>query len=384
MCFAFASAICVNMYTEPKIITNTDLTSRSYILYYYNGIRCREYNGNKLGVSISPNSAKSLEERNKLLINLQYEFDKALKSGWCPIKEPQVKVLTIKEAMKDILSSKLSMNYSSTYKRDLQKLYDQFNQFFPKEVLCLEPKDLKLSHIESFLDQFKSSNRHYMNKRSSLSVFFSDMIRKEIMERNLITRTLRAKAKSVLHETFTDNELSKVLEFLKEKYSNLYLCCLLTYGCFLRPHKEVRMLKMAHFYNDFSEIHLSGDENKSGRIRTVFVPSYVTDEIKRRFNGVIDRDSNLFTRELVPYNDDYFKTQWSRAKTEMIKLKLIRSQQTLYSFRHTGAVNVYKKCKDLHVIQKLLGHSDMIVTLNYLRGLGEVNDENLRDVLPEL
>src|SRR5690606_15847754 len=154
--------------------------------------------------------------------------------------------------------SKLLTNYSSTYKRDLQKLFDQFNQFFPKDILSLQPKDLKLSHIEDFLDQFKSSNRHYMNKRGTLSVFFSEMVRKEIIERNPITRTLRAKAKSVLHETFSDSELTNVLEFLKENYSNLHLCCLITYGCFLRPHKEVRMLKMAHFHNNLSEIHLSG------------------------------------------------------------------------------------------------------------------------------
>lgn len=48
----------------------------------------------------------------------------------------------------------------------------------------------------------------------------------------------------------------------------------------------------------------------------------------------------------------------------MLKLGLIEKDQTLYSFRHTAVVNVYKKTKDLHILQQLLQHSNMIVTLN--------------------
>ena len=63
---------------------------------------------------------------------------------------------------------------------------------------------------------------------------------------------------------------------------------------------------------------------------------------------------------------------------------MIKPNQTLYSFRHTAAVNVYHKTKDVHILQQLLGHSDMIVTLIYLRGLGELNSDKLREVMPEL
>ena len=68
----------------------------------------------------------------------------------------------------------------------------------------------------------------------------------------------------------------------------------------------------------------------------------------------------------------------------MLKLKLVLKNHTLYSFRHTAVVNVYRKTKDLHILQQMLQHSNMIVTLNYLRGLGEVNDEQLKNSMPEL
>jgi site-specific recombinase XerD len=49
-----------------------------------------------------------------------------------------------------------------------------------------------------------------------------------------------------------------------------------------------------------------------------------------------------------------------------------------------AAVQVYRKTKDLNILQQLLGHSNMIVTLKYLRGLGEASNDELRNVMPEL
>ena len=223
-----------------------------------------------------------------------------------------------------------------------------------------------------------------MNKRRSLSVFFTGMIKKGYTTINPALDTDRLKVKSVLHEPYTSSELKAILGYLKPHYPNLYLCCLMTYGCLLRPHQEIRLLKKRHFDDNLTRISLSGKENKSGRIRSTFVPQYVKDELDLKLSDALNRDVNIFTLEEVPFNDDYFKTQWSRAKTEMLKIKLIRKGQTIYSFRHSGAIAVYKKTKDIHILQQVLQHSDMAVTLNYLRGLGEVSDERLKDVLPEL
>ena len=46
--------------------------------------------------------------------------------------------------------------------------------------------------------------------------------------------------KQCLHKPFED--VSAVLEDIKSFNENLFLCCLLTYGCLLRPHREIRQL----------------------------------------------------------------------------------------------------------------------------------------------
>jgi len=53
------------------------------------------------------------------------------------------------------------------------------------------------------------------------------------------------------------------------------LCCLLTYGCLLSPHQEIRLLKWSDFSDDLSHINLGGNKVKSKRNRIVPVPSYV-------------------------------------------------------------------------------------------------------------
>jgi site-specific recombinase XerD len=67
----------------------------------------------------------------------------------------------------------------------------------------------------------------------------------------------------------------------------------------------------------------------------------------------------------------------------MQKSNLIGDEHTLYSFRHTAAINLYMKTKDLYKVQQALGHSAMTVTLTYMRSLGLINALNADDI-PEL
>ncbi|WP_231465346.1 site-specific integrase [Pedobacter sp. Leaf132] len=371
------------MFTEPKIVSNDKLKSRAYVIFYYNGKRYREYNGKRLNLDLNPNYSKTLKDKNRLLSALRFAFQKALDSGWSPLKDMSKLRATFGEGLIEVLNDKLSSEYSRTYKRDLETLHKQLTEFLPKHLMGSIVADIDRSYFEKFLNQFKSSNRHYMNKRRSLSVFFTGMIKKGYTTLNPALDTDRLKVKSVLHEPYSSSELKAILGYLKVHYPNLHLCCLMTYGCLLRPHQEIRLLRKSHFNDDLTRISLSGKENKSGRIRSTFVPQYVKDELEIKLSDA-DGDDNIFTLDKLPFNDDYFKTQWSRAKTEMLKIRLIRKGQTIYSFRHSGAIAVYKKTKDIHILQQVLQHSDMAVTLNYLRGLGEVADERLRDVLPEL
>jgi integrase len=172
-----------------------------------------------------------------------------------------------------------------------------------------------------------------------------------------------------LHKPFEDVRL--ILDDIKEFNKNLYLCCLMTYGCLLRPHREIRELTWGDFTEDLSYINLSGSRNKSGRNRIVPVPSYIKEDL-----SLGDTNHNIFSGKFEPHNGDYFKTIWSRYKKQT---DLIEEGQTLYSFRHSGAIDIFKRTGSLSKLQKAMGHSTLNISLTYLRGLeiAELTEEDM-------
>ena len=128
-------------------------------------------------------------------------------------------------------------------------------------------------------------------------------------------------------------------------------------------------------WNDFSDdlkyIHLSGHRNKSGRNRIVPVPSYIRDVLVRG-----ERLHNIFSNQPQPLNKDYFKTLWHRFKKQS---NVLEQGQTLYSFRHSGAIEIFKRTGSITKLQKAIGHSSINVSLTYLRGLkiAELKEEDM-------
>lgn len=84
-------------------------------------------------------------------------------------------------------------------------------------------------------------------------------------------------------------------------------------------------------------------------------------------------------KELIS-NLEYFKTLWGRYKA---KSKLLKQGQTLYSFRHTGGIEIFKRTGSILKLQRAMGHSSLNVSLTYLRGLevAELKEEDMPMIL---
>ena len=91
-----------------------------------------------------------------------------------------------------------------------------------------------------------------------------------------------------------------------------------------------------------------------------------------------EADSYLRVKE-ISYNTGYFKTLWSRFKRQSSTLE---QDQTLYSFRHSGAIEIFKRTGSITKLQKAMGHSSINVSLTYLRGLEftELKEEDMPNI----
>jgi len=59
------------------------------------------------------------------------------------------------------------------------------------------------------------------------------------------------------------------------------------------------------------------------------------------------------------------------------------NKETLYSFRYSGVIEIFKRTDSVTMLQKAMGHSSINVNLTYLKGLeiAELKEEDMPIVL---
>ena len=349
----------------PKVAL--DPNQKVFVSFYINGKRYRLYNGSRAGIDLNPNS---FPESKRIEIGkvLAYKIYEKINSGGTLTAFKSMDIVTGElsdlEYAKRALNKKLSEDYSDKYKMMLKQAF--------KMLVRASNSDggIAFKSLESHLDKY-SSNTSYNALRRHLNALLNEAVNQGL-KANPLKGLKTRKTKAKLHKPF-DN-LTEVLADIQLFNLNLYLCCLLTYGCLLRPHREIRLLKWGDFSDDLKFINLSGKRNKSGRNRIVPVPLFIRELLTPN-----DKDLNIFSGKTTPHNPSYFSKLWSKYKDRSCKLE---ENQTLYSFRHSGAIDIFKRTGSITKLQKAMGHSSINVSLTYLRGLEvpEITEEDM----PEL
>ena len=332
--------------------------SKPIIIIYFNNLRHRYWNGKVIGVDLK-------SEDNPTLLKAAFEL--RLRDGWRPQKK-KTKIkqapITVIEALQKGVEVKIKQGCSERFIKDAKRIVTLWRRYeSEQQVKNLTLKDLQSSHIRNFLVRPNWSAKTQRTVKSTLSPLLNEF------KPHLVQSVKLKKPTSTLHKPF-DN-INEILDSVKAYNKQLHLCCLMTYGCLLRPHREIRELTWSDFSEDLSYIRLSGNRNKSGRNRIVPVPIYVRELLVQG-----EPHHNIFSNKPQPYNEEYFKTLWSRFKKQS---KTLEQGQTLYSFRHSGAIEIFKRTGSITKLQKAMGHSSINVSLTYLRGLeiAELKEEDM-------
>ena len=342
-----------NSLSYPKVCKRKD--GKYYVDFKINNKRYRLFSGRLIGSSLYPNSypAKLRYSVTSTLAKQVYEF---IVSNDYSLTKPLSTVEHYDSLIRDKLAEPLSDSYRKTLMQLSSVLREQLNRKGCVTSLFINSIPLKYNNNTSY-----NTTRRHVN-----------VIANYLNSRNFpieLSKLKTRKQDEVLHSPIKD--VKKLLFRVKEYNENLYLCCLLTYGCLLRPHQEIRLLKWEDFSDDLSHINLTGSKVKSKRNRIVPVPSYIKEILVKG-----SPDHNMFSEATQPYNKGYFSLLWRRFK----ELNLdIGTSTTIYSFRHSGAIEIFKRTGSITKLQKALGHSSINVSLTYLRGLEipELTEEDM-------
>jgi integrase len=314
------------------------------------------FSGKKIGSSTNPNSFPLKFRRNETIKLAKEVYDYLVSNNYSFSKRPNTNL----EFFDSLIESKLSDNLSVSYLKALKTI-----------ARCLREELVSKGHISpDYIDSLSiryRNNTSFNTTRRHVNVLVNYLYENDFGIK--LSKLKSRRQTETLHKPIEN--VKELLESIKMFNYDLYLCALLTYGCLLRPHQEIRCLKWKDFSEDLSFISLSGNKVKSKRNRVVPVPEYIRKELAR---GEVN--NNIFTHTSKPYNSSYFKGVWRRFKK---CFSSVERDITLYSFRHTGAIEIYKRTGSLSKLQKAMGHSSLKVSLTYLRGL-EVEDLKEEDM----
>ncbi len=313
-----------------------------------------------LGLSIQPNKAPS-QQRAVEAQRLVLAFHSALLDGWTPESVEEDVCDNERPVASFVEAFAPAPHLSKKYADELIGTRNRFLDFLRRRQLSQTPVS-SLSRLQcmAFLNHCETASTFNHERQRLAAVLKTAYSNLEL--NNPVHGIPQRKVAAVMHEPFED--VAAVLEEIREFNSNLYLCCLITYGCLLRPHKEVRELSWQDISPDLSSVMLSGKRNKSKRVRVVPVPDFVIVELRKRKAMSNASEENIFSMTVEPFNPSYFKSLWTVFKRKSSRVK---KEQTLYSFRHSAALDLFSRTGDLRKLSTAMGHSSLEVTLGYLK-----------------
>jgi|GEM_PF-5830525 len=302
--------------------------------------------------------------------------------------------MTLTELIQSIVVQKFKdKNFSKVYRRDLKNHSNAFLNYCSKGIgQRVLPKDFTKSEAQLYMDQFVSSWTYYNNVKRNMGALFQFGVDRGMLESNPFKKIPFKKQIEKKHVAFELEQMIKLLEFIDGlgRFKELRICANLVYSSLLRPHQEVRLLKRSDFNDDFTRISISGERTKNSKNRSVLIDQETTQLLLEIGVQELDSEINIWSRSVKPFNESYFNNQWRKMRELDKRMgedpanphsRILRSGQSLYSFRHTAAIMHYETHQSIAKLQRLMDHSSVQTTEKYLRDLGMLctNDSQVPD-----
>lgn len=178
------------------------------------------------------------------------------------------------------------------------------------------------------------------------------------------------------------DDLKILLTEIKEKDPQLYLGCMIQYYCFIRPGRELRLLKIGDIDCKQGIITVR-QENAKNKLKQVVTMPIQLIEICKEYN--IDKElkdlfvfgkRRRFNKKPVSVNMLSYRFKQFRDKFNMSKM------YKFYSFKHTGASNLHISGISMRELMDQLRHTKLEATQHYLKKHCGIVNDRIRDHFP--
>jgi integrase len=176
-------------------------------------------------------------------------------------------------------------------------------------------------------------------------------------------------------EVIQPEHLKPLLLLIKEKDPQLYFACMIEYYCFIRPGKELRLMKVGDIDLSHGVITIRQEIAKNKLKQVVTMPQQLIDICIEY--GVDKADKSLY----LIGNNKLFGTKPTSVNMLRYRFNKYRDELNLpkgyklYSFKHTGASRLHQSGISMRELMDQLRHTNLDATQHYLKKhIGIVND----------
>lgn len=169
-----------------------------------------------------------------------------------------------------------------------------------------------------------------------------------------------------------DNRIERVQVNRRSGYAQLKLFIRFIYYTLARPN-EIMNLKVAHLQLQEGRIYIPGEISKNKIDDYVPLPAALIQQVEESDILKFDPADFIFSRNGRPgkekLHENFFWDKHHRI-LKLTGLLELNPNFSLYSYKHSGAISLYKATRDIKIVQQQCRHRSSAETDLYLRDLG--------------
>lgn len=372
-------------FSTPKLCDRGgDLSKQWYVYFYYtdsNGVR-RQFR-----YSEGINSLKTKRERRAEANALAEAITVHLQKGWSPVTNTVENVdnaqpKTVSAAFDEIFEIKkayLTGESIRTYKNQI----DLFKKWLARNSLDhLYTQNFTADHMRKYCDWMlrdrKYCGKTYNGHLGMLRTYFSEMVERKYMAASPVAGFKFVRQETGKNTTYSQADEAKFGKIGKTD-PGFYLATRFVRYCFLR-RTELAKLQVKHINWQSKTIVIPSGNAKSRVQDSVTIPGTLERMIEKAGFLELDPETYLFGKHFEPSLKRLNRVDDFSDMQRDINSRLgIGKGRTFYSWKHTGVVELYNLTKDPYTVMRQCRHTDIKMTMIYLRSLGCGVNEQVRE-----
>ena len=368
-------------FTYPRLVDrDSDLTKRWYINYQFQNPETEKMQSHRIWI---PSRDKTITRRRKVAREMIQALTEKLESGWNPYQEELPAVISVLNAMDNVLKMKKTVarkNTIRTYSNSYRRMEKYLKRKGRTKLLCYE---FTYRHARELMDDILTSGISpctFNNYLRSYRVFFNEMLNREQIGKNYFQKIKPLPEPQTDISPFKKHHLKLLYNHCKKYDRRLLRFMNFIYLTGIRPI-EVMRLQVCDIDFIHKTVTIQAKKHKSGRQRTLYLKQEFIEDLDYLKNW--PQDYYVFTGKTMlpgPKEGNIRRVQ-ERYKKIKDDLKI---PNRMYDLKHTMACYLIRKKVNVMAVKNYLGHQNIQDTMIYIRSVEEYESETIKDLIPTM